>query len=216
MGNSKVPHVHTLESPLPLIGGDATQGPPSVLPKGTTLYVDDAVEPAEPCATVDPEKRMTIREGANGAVGVCRVDGLGDCGYSRIVGNTFVYSRPDLNSDGHDDYLIEDYTGLHGIPHDVMRFMGFVGCADGAYVQVLDDVLTDIPRVDAAPARKWSKLRVTRACFDASLGDVVTREYTVAFDQTRSFYGPPDGDPELADYCTDKEQPLPMEGDDGE
>lgn len=42
MESAEMPQLHKLESPLLLIGGDATQGPPSILPKGTTLYYDQA------------------------------------------------------------------------------------------------------------------------------------------------------------------------------
>ena len=37
-----MPQMHTLEAPLLLVGGDAVNGPPSLLPKGTTLYYDQA------------------------------------------------------------------------------------------------------------------------------------------------------------------------------
>lgn len=42
MENAEMLKVHKLESPLLLVGGDATQGHPSILPKGTTLYYDQA------------------------------------------------------------------------------------------------------------------------------------------------------------------------------
>jgi len=175
---------------------------------GSDLVASGSPRQADPCKVVDPERRVEIKIGENQTASICRADGAGDCLYTYALGKTFVQERPDLNIDGREDFLIKDFSGAYGM-HDVIHFMGFVGCPGNFYVKVLDDFFTSIHVRDKESAGHWRGLHVSRACFDEDQGDIVTREYTIGFDQTRSVYGPPNGNPALADFCNATELALP-------
>lgn len=172
------------------------------------VVAPDSEQTAVMCAGADPEIQMAIEVGENQMASICRADGLGDCLYTHAFGKTFVQARPDLNTDGRKDFLIKDFSGVYGM-HDMVHFMGFVGCPGNFYVKVLDDFLTDVHVKDDASSRQWRQLRVSRACFDEDRGGIVTREYKITFDHARSGYGPPDASPALTEFSGADELALP-------
>lgn len=187
-----------------LFTGCATAQPDS------DVIASDTPQQADPCVVADPESRLAIEIDENKMASICRADRLGDCLYTHAFGKTFIQARSDLNSDGRRDFLIKDFSGAYGM-HDVVHVMGFVGCPGNYYVKVLDDFLTNVQIKDSAPDGMWRQLQVSRACFDESRGDVVTREYTIAFDPARLVYGPPDGNPALTEFCSADELASPDE-----
>lgn len=132
-----------------------------------------------------------------------------DCFYSYTQGKTYLHSRPDLNNDGLPDVIVKDFRSAYGL-HEVVHLMAFVQCKDKTFLQVADEMLTDLkPIRRVAKPQEFVDLRASRACYDEKLERVRTRFFRLKFDKKTFFYGPPDGDPELSDYCTDKELSLP-------
>jgi len=132
-----------------------------------------------------------------------------DCIHSYIFGKTYLHSRPDLNNDGLPDVIAMDYWSGYGL-HEVVHLMAFVQCKDKTFLQVADDMLTDVkPIRRGAKPQRFVDLRASRACYDEKLERVRTRYFRLKFNTKAFFYGPPDGDPELRQYCSDKELALP-------
>lgn len=167
-------------------------------------------EPAvanHPCATAAAETLMEIQTLENDGVSICRHDGVGDCLYSAEAGRTFEVGRPDLNYDGHPDFLIRDFTGAYG-NHDVIHFLGYAACPAGGYVKVLDSFMTSVEPTDDTSSG-WREISASRDCFDDSTQDVVSRRYRLTWDERALTYGPPDNDEDLAQYCSSKEMAPP-------
>lgn len=151
---------------------------------------------------------MAITSRSNGLTSICRMDGQGECFYTEALGKTFVASQPDLNGDGLIDYLIKDFTGAYG-DHDVIHYLGFAACPDGGYVNVLDDFLTSAEALDPPRQGEWAQLEATRDCFDERSESYVSRRYVLSWNPAARKYGPPDGNPELSEYCTATEMARP-------
>lgn len=164
---------------------------------------------ARHCANLDGNQRVAIKAYDGKAVSVCPPGGEADCLYSQEAGKTFEYATPDLNADGKADAVIKDFTGAYG-QHDVVHIMAFAQCGDGNYVMVADDMLQDVSVARSASAG-WADLQVTRSCYNEALGDNQTRRFRLTFDAARFRYGPPDNDPELAEFCSAKELSLPAD-----
>lgn len=136
------------------------------------------------------------------------MDGKGECLYTEALGKTFVASQPDFNGDGLSDFIIKDFTGVYG-NHDVIHHLGFAACPDGGYVNVLDDFLTSAKALDTPRQDGWAQLEATRDCFDEHSDSYVSRRYVLSWNPAAGTYGPPDGDPELSEYCTATEVARP-------
>ncbi len=178
------------------------------LPPSTHSIIPTSPAGKHPCLTATAETLMDIQSLDNSGVSICRLDGIGDCLYSAEAGRTFEAGRPDLNQDGHPDFLIRDFTGSYG-NHDVVHFLGYAACPAGGYVKVLDMFATSVEPADEASTSGWRDLSVTRDCFDDSTQDVVSRRYRVTWSESVGAYGPPDNDPDLTQHCTMKEMVLP-------
>lgn len=161
------------------------------------------------CASINDNERVAIRAYGGKAVSVCVPGDETDCLYSEEAGKTFQYATPDFNADGRADAVIKDFTGAYG-QHDVVHVMAFAQCGDGNYVLVADDMLQDLSVAPSANAG-WADLQVTRSCYNEALGDNQTRHFRLTFDAARFRYGPPDNDPELAEFCSAKELSLPAD-----
>ena len=161
-----------------------------------------------PCDTATSETLMEIQAMANSRVSICRSDGVGDCFYSVEAGRTFVADRPDFDLDGHADVLVQNLSGVYG-NHEIVHFLGYVACATGEYVKVLDAFATSMEPADVISASGWRDMSITRDCFDDSTQDVVSRRYRLAWHKSIGAYGPPDNDPDLIQHCTMKEMALP-------
>ena len=182
---------------------------------GTKLNESDApvrdaaaASSASPCADAADGTRMSITEHADGRISICRLDGQGDCLYTETFGKTFVSSRPDFNGDGLADFLIKDFTGAYG-DQDIVRHLGYAACPQGGYINVLDAFVTSAQADETHRQGQWARVDITRDCYDDSKQSFVSRRYTLSWDARTGTYGPPDGDAELADYCTAKEMTLP-------
>lgn len=164
--------------------------------------------PAAPCADATGETLMNITEHLEGLVSICRQDGQGDCLYTEALGKTFILSRPDFNGDERSDFLIKDFTGAYG-NHDIVHHIGYVACPQGGYINVLDTFVTSV-HVAQAQQGQWARVDVSRDCFDDQVQYLVSRRYTLSWDSSAVMYGPPNDDPELSSYCTEKEMDLPV------
>lgn len=163
---------------------------------------------AQPCDAATNETLMDIQFLGNDSVSICRLDGIGDCLYSAEAGRTFEAARPDFNGDDHSDILVKDFTGAYG-NHDIIHFLGYAACSSDGYVKVLDTFATSAIVTDIHSASGWKDISVTRDCYDEMTQDVVSRNFTLKWDEDSREYGPPDGDIELTEYCTEKEMGLP-------
>lgn len=163
---------------------------------------------SDPCQTKDSDLRVVINVNQEKKASICRSDDKGDCLYTFSLGKTFLHSKPDLNSDGHNDYIIKDFSGAYGM-HDVTHFLGFLSCRDGSYVKVLDNFFTDLQPIIQKHPTAWITLRVSRSCFDEKKQDVVKRWYSLNFDKSLLSYGPPDNKQTLNEYCSAYELSLP-------
>ncbi|WP_156526384.1 hypothetical protein [Cupriavidus gilardii] len=161
------------------------------------------------CNKAADDRIFDIKFRDDGAVSVCFPGEEDvDCFYSYTQGKTYLHSRPDLNNDGLPDVIVKDFRSAYGL-HEVVHLMAFVQCKDKTFLQVADEMLTDLKPIRRAKAQQFSDLRASRACYDEKLERVRTRFFRLRFDRKAFFYGPPDGDPELSQYCTDKELSLP-------
>ena len=197
-----------MKSPAVAVAGLIFMGCMPIAQSDGDIVPSDSPQ-SNPCTLAHPTRRVEIKIGENQMASICRADGVGDCLYTHALGKTFVQERPDLNMDKREDFLIKDFSGAYGM-HDVVHFMGFVSCPGDFYVRVLDDFLTNVRVKHEKSAEQWRQLQAERACFDENRGDIVMREYTIAFDQALSLYGPPDGDPALAEFCSTSELALPV------
>lgn len=153
---------------------------------------------------------VAIKAYGGKAVSVCPVGGDEDCLYSQQAGKTFLYATPDLNADGRRDALIKDFSGAYG-QHDVVHVMAFAQCADGSYIKVADDMLQNAVPEPSNNQGQWADLQVTRTCYNEDLGESQLRRFSLKFQALLFRYGPPENDPELAEFCTAKELSLPPE-----
>ncbi|MFD0739832.1 hypothetical protein ACFQZQ_11115 [Lysobacter koreensis] len=87
--------------------------------------------------------------------------------------------------------------------------MSFAQCDDGSYIKVADDMLRDVSVALSQGREGWADLEVARTCFNDALGETQTRQFRLSFDPAQFRYGPPDDDPELAEFCSAKEVALP-------
>lgn len=163
---------------------------------------------SDPCAVGTPETRMDIAEHADGLVSICRLDGKGDCLYTKAFGKSFISARPDFNGDGLPDFLVKDFSGAYG-DHDIIHHLGYAGCAGGGYANVLDTFVTSAQVSESNRHGQWAPVVITRDCYDTGKQAFVSRHYTLFWDANSGKYGPPDGDPDLLNYCTAKEMMLP-------
>ncbi|MGY0653089.1 hypothetical protein ACW7GZ_14765 [Luteimonas sp. A537] len=152
---------------------------------------------------------MDITEHANRKVSVCRLDGKGDCLYTEAFGKTFVSSRPNFNGDNLADFLIKDFTGVYG-DHDIVHHLGYLACPQNGYVNVLDAFVTSAQADEAGRKEgQWARVEITRDCYDDRTQSLVSRRYELSWDSDIREYGPPNNDPELSEYCSNKEMALP-------
>jgi hypothetical protein len=153
--------------------------------------------------------RFSIKEYENKMVSVCPANSTKDCIYTVVYGKTFIDSRLHLNADRLNDYVIKEFSSGYG-NNDVTHLMLFAQCHDGKFIQVADDFFTTVKPDVMDAATGWLKLRVTRDCYNESIGDTQERSYTISFDPEQSKYGPPDGNPALKHYCSNAELALPV------
>lgn len=168
---------------------------------------------SDECAK-DASNKFVIKEYENQMVSVCPADSTEDCLYTVIHGKTFLDRRLHLNTDRLDDYVIKDFSTSYG-NNDVTHFMLFAQCRDGKFVQVADDFFTTVKPDVMDASTGWVKLRVTRDCYSERIGDTQERSYRISFDPKQSKYGPPNGNPALANYCSDAELALPADSTNG-
>ena len=161
-----------------------------------------------PCVAATPETLMDIQSIETNGVSICRRDDVGDCFYSAEAGRTFKAGRPDMDRDGHADFLVRDFTGAYG-NHEIVHFLGYAACPAGGYVKVLDSFATSMELTDETSALGWRDVSITRDCFDDSTQDVVSRRFRLTWHESVGAYGPPDNDPVLTQHCTMKEMALP-------
>lgn len=164
------------------------------------------------CAKATPDNKFEIKQYELGMVSVCPEGSEDDCLYSLEAGKTFIATSLDLNSDGRNDALIKDFTGVYG-DHELVHFVGFAQCPDGQFLQIMDDMLATAAPSTSDTGSGWADLKVTRGCYDAASGKVKFRRFTLKFNANEFHYGPPNGDPALVEYCSSKELALPSSTD---
>ena len=134
----------------------------------------------------------------------------GDCYYS--LEPIMLHVKSDLNKDGLQDVITRNYMRGYDMD-DIQAYQGFVNCGNDVYLRFTVGFFSEIIQLKRKKNQRWPDFRVTRKCDnrDENHPRLQTRTFTIKFDEKNFKYGPPNNDPELMDFCSEKELSLPFE-----
>ena len=170
------------------------------------------------CANSSDDEKYTIEFGTEDGVSkiyVCSVD-YGDSIYGGACHDSLnpihLHIKSELNNDGFQDVITKNYMRGEDMD-DIQGYMGFANCGKDVYLRFDIGFFTDIVQLKRKQTKRWPDFYVTRKCNnrDENRPKLQTRSFTITFDEKAFKYNPPNNDPELWNFCSDKELSLPFD-----
>ena len=166
------------------------------------------------CAKASDEEKYRIEFNTNNDPPIIYVSLIADRGEGDYIPIPpgVIHTISDLNNDGLQDVITKNY--MRGVDMDEIQvYAGYANCGKGVYFEFGVGFFSDIVQLKRKKNQRWPDFRVTRKCDnrDENHPRLQTRTFTIKFDEKNFKYGPPNNDPELMDFCSEKELSLPFE-----